>query len=30
MVEFERRARWHRSVERIGLDRGKLLYESPA
>ncbi len=29
-AEFERRARWHSSVERIVLDRGKLLYESPS
>jgi predicted nucleotidyltransferase len=27
-AEFERRARWQSSIERIVLDRGKVLYES--
>jgi predicted nucleotidyltransferase len=27
-TEFERRARWHSSIERIVRDKGKVLYES--
>ena len=29
-AEFERRARWHSSIERIVLDKGKVLYEAAA